>query len=233
MADETKRSPINYVPSERAPNAAELKLWDAATVHAKRVSLESYAMRSLFANLLQTHTFAAANNVTLSEPELPDLEMRMNKALTEIELLRTQMDKVSNLEMGIQVTSDGKDLNIVEPTTTQLGWVLPAVLGVVVVVGIIARWAQLEQEVGEITAQYNGILKRSDMALCEDPDSEMCQNWEHDKQTGGYYKRETIVENIKSAVKSIGTASKKGLGAGIAILIPLLALMWLPRRKKG
>lgn len=225
---------IPYVEGERAPTSKELELWDKAQKAARRVNLRSYAMKMQFKNIVMVHKFALDRKITLNEPELPDLEMRMNKALTEIERLKDDMCGVNQLELGVQLSSGGNDLDIVQPesSTLSFGWILPAVIGAVIVVGIIARWAYLEQEVSEISAQYNGILKRSDMALCENPDSDQCKAWEHAKQTGGYYKRETLIESVKSAVSTVGSVAKKGLGAGLALAIPLLLWMYMPRRKK-
>jgi len=232
LGQETKPK-VPYVEGERAPTSKELELWNRASLISKRVNLRSYAMKMMFKNILIIHKFAIENKITLDEPELPDLEMRMNKALTEIERLKDDMCGVNQLELGIQLSSGGEDLDIVQPDSQEmsLGWVLPAVIGAVIVVGIIARWAFLEQEVSEISAKYNGILRRSDMALCENPNSAQCKQWQTVKKTGGYYKRESLVESVKSAVTTIGTVSKKGLGAGLALAIPLLLWMYLPHRK--
>lgn len=224
---------VPYVEGERAPTAKELELWNRASLISKRVNLLSYAMKMQFKNILMVHKFAIEKKIKLNEPELPDLEMRMNKALTEIERLKDDMCGVNQLELGIQLSSGGDDLDIIQPQsqTMNLGWILPAVIGTAIVIGIIARWAFLEQEVTEISAQYNGVLKRSDMALCQNPDSEQCKQWETAKKTGGYYKRESLIDSVKSAVTTVGTVAKKGLGAGLALAIPLLLWMYLPHRK--
>jgi hypothetical protein len=229
--EEYPKKGIAYVEGERAPTSKELELWQRAKKAARRVNLLSYAMKMRFKNVLLVHAFAQERKITLNEPTLPDLEMRMNKALSEIERLKDDMCGVSQLELGVQLSSGGNDLDIVQPesSTMSLGWILPAIVGGVIVIGIIARWAYLESEVSEISAQYNGVLKRSDMALCENPDSEQCKAWEHAKQTGGYYKRESLIESVKSAVSTAGVAAKKGLSAGLALAIPLLLYMYMPR----
>lgn len=223
--------PIKYVDAERPPTARELELWAKAQTIAKRVNLLSYMAKTQFRNILQIHNFAKNNKVTLNEPELPDLEKRMLGALAEIEFLKKKMCEVEQLELGVRVSSSGDDLDIIEPKEiSTLGWILPAVIGAIVVIGIIARWAYLEKEVVEITRDYNGIMKRSDMALCADPDSDMCKKWNKDKQSGGYYKRESIIESIKNAASSVGETAKKGLGAGIALAIPLL-ILWARKKE--
>jgi hypothetical protein len=233
LGAETKTpSSIPYVQTERAPTAKELSLWDKAQKLAKRVNLTSYILKNQYRNIILTHKFATKQKITLNEPDLPEIEERMLIAFEEIESLKNIMCEVNQLELGVRMNAAGTDLDIVEPTEKTLGWVLPAVLGAVVIVGIIARWAHLEKEVSEVTAKYNGILRRSDLALCENPDSEQCKKWETAKQTGAYYKRETIIESVKSAVATAGTVAKKGLGVGLALAIPLLIWMYMPRRKE-
>jgi hypothetical protein len=229
-------SGIPFVQAERPPTASEIALWDKAMKLARRTNLISYAVKLQWAQIKLTHSFAQKKQVALGEPDLPDLADRMFAALKEIESLKDLMCRVNQLELGIRLSADGKDLDIVQPEETGelsfgQGWILPAILGVALVVGIIARWAFLEREVSEISAKYNGVINRADNALCKDPDSEMCHDWENSKKSGGYYKRETIIDSVKNALVSAGSTAKKGLGVGLALLLPLLALMYLPRRK--
>ena len=228
---------INYIDAERPPTTREIELWRRAERSAYRVNLLSHALKAQFQNIVLTHKFASDHKIMLDEPTLPDLEQRMLIALAEIENLKQQMCAVNKLNLGIRISTGGNDLDIVQPEDiTTMGWVIPAAIGAVVVVGIIARWAYLENEVGSITAQYNGILKRSDMALCADPNSQICADWKHDKSTGGYYKRQSIIDSVKSAAGKVGDAvtsgTKIGLSAGLAIAIPLLLWIYAPRRRR-
>lgn len=223
---------IKYVEAERPPNPKELDLWTKAERIERRVTLLSYAVKNQFHNIVLTHNFAKTNAFSLEEPELPELEKRMLLVLSEVKTLTDDMCGVRQLELGIRVSDNGKDLDIVEPDEMKtMGWVIPAIGIGLLVAGIIARWIHLENEVSDVTAKYNGILKRSDMALCSDPHSKLCIDWESVKKTGGYYKRQTLVESIKSAADKVGTAAKKGLGAGLAMAIPLLLWLYLPRKK--
>lgn len=226
---------IPYVEAERVANSKERELWNKAQAIARRVSLKSYALKLQWKQIKLTHEFAVANKVNLGEPELPDLADRMFAALNEIEQLKDAMCGVNQLELGIRPSADGKDLDIVQPQENQLslGWIIPAVILAVVVVGIIARWVYLEEEVSEISAKYNGVIKRSDMALCEDPDSKLCKDWEKSKAAGDYYRRETIIDQVKDAVSTVGQVAKKGLGAGLALAIPVLLWLYMPRRRQN
>jgi hypothetical protein len=225
--------PIQYVDSERPPTAHETALWEKASRIAKRVNLISYAVKSQYQNILTIHKFAQSHQIAFDEPDLPDLEKRMLIALAEIESLKDRMCGVNQLELGVRLSSGGNDLDIVEPSEPKtLGWVLPAVMGVAVVIGIIARWAYLEKEVVEIRADYNGIIKRADMKLCgPGSNPKTCLEWQTDKKKSGYFKRESLIESIKNAAGEVGKAAKTGLGPAISIAIPLLLWMYLPKNR--
>jgi hypothetical protein len=223
---------IQYTDAERPPTTHELELWSRVETLSKRVSLLSYMSKAQFKNILLTYQFCSEIGITPNEPSLPELEKRMHAVVAEIQRLNDIVCEVNRLKLGIRLTSSGNDLDIVDPQSNlSFGWVIPAVVGAVILIGIIARWVQLESEVSEITARYNGILSRTDMALCEDPNSQQCQDWEHAKQTGGYYKRQTMIDSVKSAVKSAGTVVKKGLSAGLVLSVPLLIWSLTSRRK--
>jgi len=235
MIGQETQSAIPYFPAERMANASERRLWNKAEKLAKKVTLKAYLMQVQWAQIKFTHAFAVKNEVNLGEPDLPDFADRMFAALKEIEDLKKATSGVNNLSLGIRLSENGKDLDIVKPKqeTMSLGWILPAVIAGVVVIGIIARWAYLESEVSEITAKYNGVIKRADIALCEhDPNSPICKDWKKAKAVGDYYKRESIIDSVKNAVKTVGGVAKKGVGYGIALAIPLLIFMYAPRRKE-
>lgn len=232
LGQEIKTSP-SYVEPERAPTALELDLWSRAQTAARRASLSSYYVKIQHKNLVHIAKFAATHQFALNEPTAVETEKRMLAVCADIERLKSLMCGVENLELGIRMSSSGSDLDIVQPEkeTLGLGWILPVVGIAVLVGGIIARWAYLEAEVGEVRAAYNGILKRADMALCSSPDSKMCIDWKIEKSKGDYRKRETILDKMSGAISSIGGAAKSGLGAGLALAIPLLLFMYLPRKK--
>lgn len=230
MGQETKPK-VPYIEGERPPTEKELSLWSKAEQLGKRVNMRSYMMKLQYQSILQTHKFALAHGTSINEPGLPDLEQRMLSALSQVETLKDAMCGVNRLELGVRLSADGNDLDVIEPEPATLGWILPAVIGAVVIIGIIARWAHLENEVSEVTADYNGIMKRSDMALCADPTSQMCADWKNDKQTGGYFKRETLIDSVKNAISSVGSGAKTGLGWGLALAIPVLLWLYMPKSR--
>lgn len=232
LGQETKGIPL--VQAERSPTSAELSLWDQAMRLAKRANLLSYIVKLQWQNIKVIHEFAKANKIPLGEPDLPDIAERMFVVINRIEYLKDLMCQVNQLELGISLSTSGKDLDIVKPkesSSMSFGWVIPLIGAALVVAGIIGIWREKNKELEEITQKYNSVIDKADKLLCTDPSSKLCNDWKEEKKTKDYHKRETIIDSVKGALASVGKTAKKGLGWGIAILIPLLGYLYLPRRK--
>lgn len=229
MFGQELKKPIPYAEGERPPNDKELAMWQQAEDIARRAVLLSYVVKLQYKNMLLLAQFCASNKIQLNEPTAVDTEQRMLAVLRDIENLRPVMDGIRNMELGVRVNPNGSDLDAVQPSTSgSFGWIIPAAIGAVVLVGLIARWVYLEKEVTFVHAQYNGILTRSDTVLCKDPKSKVCADWKEIKASQGYEKREGLID---SALSTLGSAAKTGISWGLAIVIPLLVLMYAPRRK--
>lgn len=228
LGQETKKT-IPYAEPERAPNARELALWERADQLSQKVVLLSYVIKLQYKNMLLVAQFCKANGIQFQEPTAVIAEQKMIIALKGVEELKPLMEAVRNLQYGIRVSAAGDDLDIVQPVNAgSFGWIIPAVVGAVALVGLIARWIYLEKEVTYVHQQYNDILKRSDAALCKDPASKLCADWKAAKQTQGYEKRTGIIESALSTVKGW---AQTGISWGLAIAIPLLVLIYWPKRK--
>lgn len=218
---------------ERPPTSQELGLWEKAEFMKRRSVLKSYMVRLQYENVVRTAKFAAQNGVNLNESELPEFEVRMQAVLKEIEALRRDHCDVNGMALGVSPSASGKDLDIVRPPNLSLGAIwIPIAIGAVVVAGIIARWASLETEVQTISDKYNGVLRRADMNLCADPTSKMCTDWKAIKASGGYVQNETLIDSVKNAVTKAGSFAARGLGLGLMLAIPILMMIYLPRRKE-
>lgn len=222
---------ISYVEAERPPTSEEISMWEKAEKIAKRVNLLSYIVKMQWLNIKLTHTFAKSASIELGEPDLPDYADRMFSVLNKIESLKDAMCKVNQLELGIKISSSGNDLDIVQPKDTSFGWVIPVIGVSLIVAGVIGLWQELSDDLEEITKKYNGVLKKADALICKNPNDKICKDWENSKKENNYYKRESIIDSVKSALVSFGGAAKKGLGWGVALLLPVLALLYLPRRR--
>lgn len=224
---------ISVITTERGPNKQESDLWFRAQKSADRIIPFSHLLKLQYRNIILTFQFSSANNILLTEPEMADLEPRMQKILQNVESLKIAMGGVINLSMGIRVSNTGNDLDILAPQTEQSlsGWIIPIVIGSVIVAGIIARWAYLESEIKKISDKYNGILRKTDAQLCENPDSDVCKKWNLTKTQNGYQQNETVIDSIKSSIKTGVGVIGRGVSTGLLLAIPLLMLIYLPRRR--
>ena len=227
--------PIPTIPaSERAPNSLELRLWARAEKACEKTAPLAYALELQYFNILITAKFAASGGVPLALDEMKTLEPQMQTALIENERLKQAMADVRNLKLGIRVTPDRTDLEILQPPSLAFsGWVIPVTIGALVVAAIISRWIWVENEFKRISDRYNHILTTSDEKLCADPNSKLCADWNTTKAQSGYQKNETVIDSIKGAVKGIGGALGRGLGSGIMLAIVLGMLIYLPAPKRS
>jgi hypothetical protein len=222
---------LPYADIERAPTADEMQLWQRAEDLKRRVILNGTMARLQHKQLMIAAQFAAANGVTIDDAnELPEVEQRMLAALSEIDMLRRYHCDVNGLKLGVRPSTSAHDLDIVAPPNAQLGilWV-PIIIGGVILVGIIARWIYVENEVTTVSEKYNHVLEKADSKFCEDPNSTLCQDWKVTKKQGDYHKNETLIDSVKAAVGTVG----HGIGTGLALLIPILAVLYLPRGRKN
>jgi hypothetical protein len=213
---------------ERPPTSHELALWERAEQLMRRCVLRGYIARLKHAQINAAIKHGLKYGTTISVPEMAELDSRLSTALDSIEQLRQQHADVNGLHLGVRLSADGNDLDIVTPQPMAMGAIwIPIAIGIgVIVVGIIARWAYLEREVSEVTNAYNGVISRADMALCTDPDSEMCTDWKQSKTVGDYKKRDTLIDSVQGAISKIGSGAKTGLSWGLALAVPLIIFLF-------
>lgn len=233
---ETGQATIPFVESERMPNAKERQLWERAMNIARVVVHRSYLLKYQWTQIKTINDFATKAGIPLDEPQIASLADRMFSSLKEVETLKDLMCQVNQNKLGIRMNANGQDLDIVQPKEgepvlegAQLGWVIPVIVIAVIVAAIIARWLYLEDEVGELNDQFDGVIERSDEALCKDPKSQQCKNWIAAKKSGSYYRRQTMIDDLKNAAGAVGTWTKNKLGWGLIIAVPLL--LWSFTRK--
>lgn len=212
---------------ERAPSASELAAWNQTLKTADRVFLLLRICELEFANLAIAATFISDTGHPPLPNNPPEPVQQFLACRASARDLEVAMEKVKANELAVQFTAG--DIDIVKPAENLGAVWIPIAIGVLVVGAIVARWAQLEQEAGQLADHFNGLLKRTDDHLCKDPNSQACLDWNATKVSGGYYKRETVIGNIKDAIKGAGSAAKKGLGIGALIALPMLAMYLLPK----
>jgi len=222
--------PVNDI--ERSPSSSEISAWNRVLENSHRVALivrvcELQAMQLGLAGWFIKDRGIVINDIPLSDETKAAIE-QLVVIRKEAQELRAAMRAVEDNILAVRFESG--DIDIVKPPDLTFGAVwIPIAIGVVVIGGIIARWVQLEQESNDLSDHFNGLIRRVDDHLCNDPTSPQCLDWKQTQEKGGYYKRETVIGNIKDAIKGAGSVVKKGLGIGALIALPLLAMFLLPK----
>jgi hypothetical protein len=206
-------------------------LWNRAEQQKERVVLLAYLVQLQYKQIVIASQFADQYGIDIGKDKMAKLEPEMLSLYSEIEQLRKLHCDVNGYSLGVRLSSSGNDLDIVESNPSLGAIWIPIAIGAVVLVGIIARWAVLEQREQKLSNLYNGILHHANNALCADPNSDMCKAWTAKKQSGAYAENETVMDSVKNAVSKVGGAVSKGLGVAVMIGIPLLMLMYLPKRR--
>jgi len=217
--------------AERGANPIELSLWDKAETSKNRVVLLSYLVSLQYQQILVAAKIAKKYGVDIGADQMAKLEPKMMTFAAETDQLRKDHCEVNGLNYGVRMSTYGDDLDIIEPSGDMGAIWIPIAIGVVVIAGIIARWAYLEKTQQEISDKYNGILHLANQRLCSDPNSPECAEWTTAKSSAAYQKNDTLIDSVKTAVSRVGGAVSRGLGAGIMLAIPLLMMMYLPRKK--
>ena len=217
--------------AERGANPLELSLWEKAENAKNRVVLLSYLVSLQYQQIIVAAQIAKKYGVDIGADQMAQLEPQMMTFAAETDQLRQDHCEVNGLNYGVRLSSSGDDLDIIAPPNDMGALWIPIAIGAVVIAGIIARWIFLEKTQQEISDKYNGILHLANQRLCSDPDSPECKEWTTAKSSAAYQKNDTLIDSVKTAVSKVGGAVSKGLGAGIMLAIPLLMILYLPRKK--
>jgi hypothetical protein len=177
--------------------------------------------------------FAAQTKTAINY--LPPEEVKNLFAFTA--KLEKAMEAVKRGNLSVQEGKNG-DIDIVAPswmTKEQiaglLGWIIPVVVGLVILVAVIDQWRRARREADKLATKYNAIVKATDATFCENPDSQKCQAWGEMKVKNEFEQRKTFSDKIGDFIGKAGTAVKKGGAIGIALAIPLLIWAFMPKKK--
>ena len=228
MAESSKYSVFKPpISSERAPTAEERKKWEQSKERLRIINRNLYASYLYLKNasLAQKSASQTGNLLSFSPDEETDRFLNLYRQYDDI---KNAMRLVEDYQAGIKPS--GNDWDIIVPPT-QMGFpvIAAAVIGTVLVAGLIARLIYLETETQDLSDHLNGVMEAADKALCTDPNSENCLFWEQQKKQEGWHKNVTLADEAKSAVKTIG----KGLSVGLLIAVPLIGMALLNQFRSG
>lgn len=223
----TEKTPApRRIPIGEPPSSTAQKKW--SDVERRTRSLDAQLLKSslLYDCLGMMQHFALKHGVQI-EPMPPELETRFVNAVDEFAALRRAVRNVEDRLWGARWT--GKDFDVIEPGQSLEGLFIPVAIGAGVLAfgGLMARLFYLENETDEINAKYNALIETTDRQFCADPSSPLCSEWQIEKEVSGYQKNKTFADSIKSAAVTVGS----GLGKGLMIALPVLALAFVWGRR--
>lgn len=144
---------------------------------------------------------------------------------------------VNEQKLGLKLRSDG-DLDVLAPPEMNedmivyysfAGGLLPIVLGTLIVGAITAVIIRLYIDNRALRGKYVRLKNEADKKLCRDPNSQICRDWQDtikQKNLDGVQDdSDSLYNRASNAWRSIKSTAKTGATWGIAILIPLIALL--------
>lgn len=208
----------------------QVEKWERFKLLADRLHLSMKAQ-----NLLAQNVTVAVNFARLHGVETSYNFEKLEKKRYQLQKLSDRMQRliidVESEKLGLRF-HDG-DFDILAPAHTpkeelqsyrEFGWIL-ITIGAVIVIGTLAHALLVIDENEVLRRDYNKLLEETNEKFCENPESSLCKSWLNKKEQSGFYKRESTVEKIQTAVSEIGTKIKKGAGIGMAIAIPLAVFL--------
>jgi len=173
-------------------------------------------------NKMAAMAWGFAQGMTISVTSPKSLEDELIELKNTWQPIRNAMNQVDDNVYGIQ-ESDG-DIDIVQPSN-EMGAIVLAIVGIVVVAGLVATCVAMYRHSREVNKKYNRLRIATDNVFCENPDSEQCTKWIRYKKESGYDLEENLVDTaIRQVGSAVATGAKFGIGAGIAILAIALAM---------
>lgn len=167
----------------------------------------------------------------------PDLWQKLDLSIKSVNRSNRLITGVENEKLGVRFTKD--DIDILAPKTMsegeieeykQLGWIIIVVGVVVLAAGIAYTW-WVTDENEKLKTEYNNILVASDQKFCADPNSAICKAWIERKNKENFAQKKSTIEKLESGITDFVDTAKKGVGAGLAVAIALIAFSWFGKKR--
>jgi hypothetical protein len=219
---------------ERSPTANEQKKWDEILNKFSRVQRKMVVCLLLEQNLGILQGFAAKNSLSMPSLNTEDAE-KFKISLAEMARIQRAIHAVERLELGVRF--ENGDVDIIAPPwytkeqieSYNLGWIIPVVIGVALIIGLAARIIKVEMDFDDLAKKQKQLIAAADQAICANPQDPRCDEWKQEKQRSGFTKTESTIDQIKKGLSEFGKVVTKGAGIGLMIAIPLLAWSFLKK----
>lgn len=221
---------------ERPPTSAELKKWQDLIERFDRTQ-RKFILATLLEQNVQTIT-SWGTQAGYGMPMLPaDSKTVLNSIYKELAKIQRAIQAAERLEVGVRFANG--DIDIVAPAwytkeqiqDLNLGWVIPVIIGVALIIGLAARVITLEWQLDETVQKKNAQLDAANKIICSDPKDPRCAAWEVEKEKSGFQKTESTIQQIKNGLKTFGKVATTGAGIGLAVGIPLLLWSFFKKAK--
>lgn len=208
--------PVSKVlPVTSAPTAEQVRKWQQCLELYQEISDKVFAIRLQSECLNEKALFAASYQFTLNLPDAPKTEQRWFLIEESFLNLREAVSRVQSGQYGLK-WRDG-DFDILSPNPAMGALFIPILIGGLVLAGCFAAEYYLGKQSDEILSAYKVLNKAADKAICSDPTSEMCKNWQ-------VVKAEKHIEEKESFADKISGAASKGLTVALALVGVAIAL---------
>lgn len=208
---------------QRAPTQNDLARWKRLLSEHDRATSALDRAALLLSNIYTTWTFAKAEGVSLP-PFNPDLEAQYFDHSNAIHNLTRAIRLVQDKQAGIRL-SEANDLDIVEPQQSLSGFIIPVIVGIVILAGAIGTAIYQSSVATKLGNEYRKILFDTNSIFCQNPKSELCQKWT------AYKAKQKYETNLKAA-DSLGETLKKGVkavagGLATGLLVAVAAIVFM------
>jgi hypothetical protein len=216
----------------RLATGKEEQAWRKVLALSEKVWGRMWAAQMLNANAAMSYKWGVEHNQPVNSPA--PLEEQLLELEVTYKKLRDAIQRVEDREYGLVFGPEG-EIAIAQPRPDDLGgWIIPVVVGgaiaAIVIANVVDSMMDHFTRQGELIAELNRYKTMNEALFCKEGNEETCELWEEFKTSSGYTQREEESEGILDKIgRGIATGAKWGIGAGVVILVAVLAMSF--RRK--
>lgn len=208
---------------QRAPTSNELSRWKRLLDNHDRATSAIDRAGLLLHNIYTTWSFSSDVGISLPSFD-PDLEAQYFESRNAIHDITKAIRLVQDKQAGIR-PAGASDLDILEPQQSLSGFIIPVIVGIVILAGAIGTAIYQSSVATKLGNEYRKILFDTNSIFCQNPKSELCQKWT------AYKAKQKYETNLKAA-DSLGETLKKGvkavaggLATGLLVAVAAIAFM--------
>jgi hypothetical protein len=218
---------------------AELARWESIKKRAALLSLQSELVSVRLYLVSVAVDFAKKNGISL----ISSAEILKNAALVSVAVKRVWrwISWVQSGDLGLMI--NGNDFDIAAPSGTNsdqilsyknagFGWVWVFAAGALIASSIGGLISYLWSSNDDLETKAKLIQADADSKFCKNPGSPQCVAWLERKRLPDWKGATGMIERLTDQIASGATVVSGGLGKGLMLALPVLAIYFLWGRKK-